>query len=200
MKARSDLVDMTGRKLGRLTVLHLSGRTPTKWACKCDCGAVVSIAAGNLRRNNSPVRSCKSCSHASTNWHRTRRTRTYISWERMISRCLSESCPGFRDYGGRGIRVCDRWKDFTAFYEDMGDRPKGTTLGRINNDGDYEPGNCRWETHVQQARNKRNTRKVSHQGLDLTLAEWSERTGIKYCTLWSRWRRGLDPSSILSPV
>ena len=83
----------------------------------------------------------------------------YFTWHRMMQRCYNENCPVYDDYGGRGIKVCDRWRDravgFTRFLKDMGQRPPNMTLDRVNNDGNYEPSNCRWATRTQQQRNRR---------------------------------------------
>lgn len=107
----------------------------------------------------------------------------------MTRRCNSPKHPGYSNYGGRGIRVCPEWSQFLNFLAAMGKRPKNTTLGRINNDGNYEPGNCRWETDTQQHRNRRDNRWITHAGETLTMAEWAERIGIAQCTLGSRLGR-----------
>jgi len=104
----------------------------------------------------------------------------------MRRRCLSPSSPIFRYYGGRGIKICAGWGDYLTFLADMGERPAGRTLDRIDNDGDYEPGNCRWATRVEQANNKSSNRILSALGQRKTMAQWAAETGIKTATIWAR--------------
>lgn len=116
----------------------------------------------------------------------------YESWRGMIRRCTNPKYALYKDYGGRGIKVCDRWlNSISAFTEDMGQRPPGGFyLERINNNGNYEPGNCRWATRKEQARNKRNNHLITLDGVTLTLAEWSERSGIHFGTILMRIKLG----------
>jgi hypothetical protein len=108
----------------------------------------------------------------------------------MRKRCLDPKNHNYARYGGRGIRVCDRWlNSFEAFLHDVGERPPGTTLDRIDCDRGYEPGNCRWATPKTQARNRRNTITVSVDGSEMPLAEYAEVSGIKYATLFQRMKR-----------
>lgn len=125
-------------------------------------------------------------------------TPTYKSWASMISRCTNPNLPYFKYYGGRGIAVCDRWLTFSNFVCDMGARPIGTTLDRINPDGDYFPGNCQWATKTEQQRNRRNTIRLSHNGQSLTLKEWSLELGMSYEALRSRYKKKWTESDILT--
>jgi hypothetical protein len=104
----------------------------------------------------------------------------------MWTRCTNPNQPGWASYGGRGIKVCDRWKDFQQFLADMGDRPDGCTLDRIDNDSDYCPKNCRWRTRAEQNRNKRNTLVLAYAGRTQPLAAWAEELGLNYAALYSR--------------
>lgn len=113
--------------------------------------------------------------------------RTYVAWYSMIARCEKPSHKSYDRYGGRGIKVCPAWRNsFESFLADMGDRPEGMTLGRKDNDGDYTPENCRWETWEQQQNNRSNNRLLTHRGSTLTLKQWAELTGIKDCTIARR--------------
>lgn len=113
-------------------------------------------------------------------------TPIYRSWSSMLTRCTNQRHHNYPDYGGRGIKVCERWRDFTAFASDMGERPPGTSLGRIDNDGNYEPGNCRWETSKQQGRNRRTTRLVNIDGITTTIQGHCDRLGLNSNTIRSR--------------
>lgn len=117
-------------------------------------------------------------------------TAIFLIWENMRRRCADPRNKRFSDYGGRGIAVCARWQSFDNFYADMGDRPSGTTLDRKNNDGDYEPGNCRWATVHQQQGNKRTTIYLEYGGRCMGLAAWARTTKIRRATLYARVRRG----------
>lgn len=120
------------------------------------------------------------------------RTPTYTVWRTMRQRCNYPGHKSYNSYGGRGIKVCARWDEFTNFLEDMGERPPGMTLGRIDNDGNYEPSNCRWETLIQQANNRRGNRLLCIDGVTHTLTEWSRMFGIPSDTLTHRFKRGWD--------
>lgn len=108
------------------------------------------------------------------------------AWRLMINRCHKPNSPDYFRYGARGIKVCRRWHDFDNFLKDMGERPDGMTIERINNDKDYKPSNCRWVTRVEQADNRRTKRLITHKKVTLSLKEWSNFTGIKRSTLGMR--------------
>ena len=118
---------------------------------------------------------------------------TYRAWVSMRSRCRSPRDPGYPDYGGRGIKVHEDWEVFDNFYRDMGERPDGTSLNRINNEGNYEPGNCHWENQREQIRNRRNTLRVTIDGVSKSIAEWSEISGVDLRAIKARLRRKWDP-------
>lgn len=114
------------------------------------------------------------------------RTPGYDTWRSMRQRCLRPDQRQYKDYGGRGISVCVRWNVFENFLADMGPRPSGRSLDRINNDGDYEPGNCRWATRTQQQRNRRDVRPITFQGRTMLISDWAKEIGVKTNTLQSR--------------
>lgn len=123
---------------------------------------------------------------------------TYNSWDNMIGRCYRKSQPDYDSYGGRGITVCDRWRNsYKDFLSDMGERPEGTTIDRIDTDGNYEPNNCRWSTNEEQQNNKRNSVKYLYNEKELTIKEISLQTGIPERTLWSRRNLGAESTSEL---
>jgi hypothetical protein len=128
--------------------------------------------------------------------HGMSKTNTYRTWAAMIHRCTQPSNRGYKRYGGRGIKVCDKWMEFSGFYEDMGDRPEGCTIDRINNDGDYEPGNCRWATQTQQCNNKGNNVRLDYAGKNMTLVEWIRELGLKEKTTYLRFSKGERPPQL----
>jgi hypothetical protein len=121
-----------------------------------------------------------------------KRTPTYRSWQSMKLRCLKKTHNRYNYYGGRGIKLCERWLSFGNFLADMGERPAGTSLDRINNDGDYEPGNCRWATQTQQVRNSSNAKPITIDGETLCISEWAERAGISPMALIARVRQATE--------
>lgn len=137
--------------------------------------------------------------------HRTHglsKTTTWMIWTGIRSRCISPTNRSFKNYGGRGIKVCPRWRDsFANFLADMGERPPGMQIERKDNNGDYEPGNCRWATRIEQAGNRRNNRRITTRGQTLMLAEWSRIGGVKAPTISRRLKRGWTvESAIFSPT
>lgn len=122
---------------------------------------------------------------------------TYQSWKMMKARCQRPTYDAYQNYGGRGITVCDAWQTFEGFLADMGERPKGTSLDRIDVDGNYEPSNCKWATKLEQVQNMRKNLNVTFNGETHCLAEWSRITGINPETLRGRYHRGWSPEQIL---
>jgi hypothetical protein len=149
--------DITGQHFGRLVVLRLQSQgghgIHAKWFCCCDCGNTKIVSSNNLKSGQ------VSCGCRGGNFkHGQRHKSTYRSWDAMLQRCNNPKNTRYKYYGGRGISVCERWRLFINFLADMGERPPGTTLDRIDPNGNYEPGNCRWATQSQQIKNRRHAR------------------------------------------
>jgi hypothetical protein len=194
-----------GTRFGRLTV---QGRGEKRWKnsdnwwlCKCDCGKEKSFAGYALSRGD--TNSC-GCLRAESNRkkaeanvrhgyarHRKESLYMYRTWSNLKQRCLNPKNPLYCNYGGRGIKVCGRWvNSFENFLADVGERPPGMSINRINNDGDYEPANCCWSTRKEQQNNTRFNTILEFQGTRLTLSQWVDRLGIKMSTLCGRLDRG----------
>ncbi len=184
------MIDITNQKFGKLTAVSFAKKTAsgrTFWLCRCDCGTEVVIRTDNLRSRHTT--SCGKC-RSRKEPNKKRRDRLpikyykleYKSWEMMIQRCTNPNYTAYKSYGGRGITVCERWlTSFNNFYTDMGSRPnKDYSLDRINNNGNYEPGNCRWATRSQQSANQRprNNVVVHLDGEILTVKQVSQKLGI----------------------
>lgn len=133
--------------------------------------------------------------------HGYTKTRTHRIWVQMRRRCRDPRANGYQNYGGRGIKVCDRWNDsFEAFLEDMGECPEGMSIERRENSKGYEPGNCVWATLEEQNNNRRNNVFLEHNGRKLTIRQWSRELEVNFQTLHSRHRRGLPVVEILAPL
>ncbi len=127
-------------------------------------------------------------------------TRAYQSWFNMKSRCLDEYNERYRDYGGRGIKICAKWMKFENFFADMGHPPLGKTLERINNNGNYKPNNCIWSTPHEQARNRKNNVILTFRGETMCLKDWATKFGIGYVTLHKRYQAGWTTERLLTEV
>lgn len=193
----SKLIDLTGHKYGRLTVLERSTDPAHKrvhWRCRCDCGEELVVLAVSLRTGNTKSCGCFNSDSVSARMktHGHGGTPEYYAWHGMIRRCTQPNHKSYKNYGGRGISVCSRWaSSFERFLEDMGPRPSAKhSIDRIDNDGNYEPENCRWADAKTQARNSRKVRRVTVSSEEMTLKEACKRAGLKYGTVASRMSRG----------
>ena len=188
------MIDLLHQKFGKLKVIEFDkvavspcGSKNVKWICLCDCGNKVSVLAQSLKR---PAKlatiSCGCAREASKVIHNKCSTGTYYSWNAMKSRCLYEKFPSFKRYGGRGITFCKEWALFENFYKDMGDRPVGKTLDRINVDGNYELSNCRWATRKEQANNTSKNNRIEFNGEINNISQWAEKMDMSVASLTKR--------------
>lgn len=190
--------DITGQHFGAVVAVRRTSRvlldgtvTNSVWLCRCTlCGESKEFLQANLVKNNLQSCGCQKAANISkgTKRHGMSRTPVYNVWCKMIARCTDETCRDYHRWGGRGIKVCDRWlNSFEAFFADMGNRPsKNHTIERKDNSLGYTPTNCVWDTRLAQSRNTRKTRFVTYQGRRLPVREWAEITGIPFCTLYTR--------------
>jgi hypothetical protein len=182
-------------RFGKLLVVEKAGHDKFKhivWSCICDCGN--TRLANGVKIRSGLIYSCGCHRHGHARAGKT--SREYAAWAAMLVRCRNVSVPR---YGGRGITVCERWNDFPAFLKDMGTRPSPWhSLDRINNDGNYEPSNCRWATRIEQGRNKSSNLIVVAMGKALPVSAWSEMLGIEESTLRRRIAHGMSPGEALS--
>lgn len=191
-------IDLTGQQYGRLSVMEHTGRDKRRnalWRCQCECGEIVIVRACDLKSGHTASCGClnRERQRASATTHGETETRLYHIWEGMKSRCLNISDRSYKDYGGRGITVCAEWANSFEAFRDWalanGYRDD-LTIDRKENDGPYNPDNCRWATAKQQGNNRRSNRLITHNGETHTLTQWAELTGIKRETLSQRLRNG----------
>jgi hypothetical protein len=195
---------LIGQRFHRLLVVanEPSSMGKRHWRCVCDCGREAVVPTGHLR--NGHTRSC-GCLHDEATGNRARihgksGTPEFWIWCGIKKRCYEPRSTVFRYYGGRGIKVCDRWREsFAAFLEDMGPRPSPDhSIDRVDPNGDYRPENCRWATTIEQRRNCRSNRVLTHDGQSLCIAEWAERTGIRPRTISARLKLGWSVGDALT--
>ena len=185
------LIDLTGMRFGTWLVLARSeNRNGTPhWECVCDCGEKRVVYGHGLRRGMSTNCGCLR-KHYTKHGHarREQRGRVYGQWKAMHARC-SPTNANLRNYGARGITVCDRWSDYELFYSDMGECPAGMSLDRIDNDAGYSPGNCRWADKTTQRRNQRRVSWVSFSGRTMTVQDAAHEMGLHPASIWNDLRR-----------
>lgn len=206
MNKRNDLI---GQKFERLTVISYSSSDKNgekKWLCKCDCGKEKIVYGCNLIYNKTKscgcihkentIRACTTHGHSS----KGNKTHEYLAWRSIKDRCYNVNNPQYKDWGGRGIRVCDRWlESFENFFEDMGLKPTSKhSIDRWpNNDGNYEPGNCRWGTIPEQNRGRRSNRWIEFNGKRLVQKDWSILIGVSEHTVSRFIKKGKSIGDII---
>lgn len=197
--------DLTGLRVNKLTVVERAanvGKQPA-WLCRCDCGND-KIVMGMYLRSASVIdcgcgatarRSAARAVHGMTD------TPEFHTWRGMLYRCTNPNSKHWHLYGGRGITVCDRWREsFENFYADMGPRPEGTSLDRKDNDKGYSPDNCRWATPQEQQNNRRGNIHITIDGATKTLKQWAKHYGVPYSVVKARRAAGADGAELFAPM
>lgn len=192
MRSSSD--QSVGVKYGRLIVKSVRRQkqksyTQTLAYCVCDCGNELEVLLGSLRLGRQKSCGCYLRDNPGQLSHGLSKTRAYRIWRGMLTRCYNPNTDHFARYGGRGITVCDRWKNFENFFSDMGHPPDNMTLDRVDNDLGYSKENCRWVDRRTQARNTSRNRLITHNKITKTLIEWCEDYGLKFHTVLKRLDR-----------
>lgn len=199
-------IDLKGIRFGMLVVESLAGhyQHQSYWACKCDCGDSKVISGQALKQGATTSCGCKL--RASTRSRMVKhdlsfKVPEYRVWQGMRERCTNPHSIAYKYYGARGISVCARWDDFGLFLKDMGRRPSSEhSIDRIDVNGNYEPGNCRWATRIEQSRNKSTNRLITIGSETLCVAEWADRTGISPQRLDRRLRAGDTGFHLIRPI
>ena len=184
-------INIAGLRFGRWLVLDQSENTwSRKWNCRCDCGTTRAVNGRALRSGKTKSCGCLAREMMIRHGHASKKTGTYTCWYSMIQRCTNKNYKQFSDYGGRGIGLCDEWRSFACFLADMGERPAGLTLDRIDNSGGYNKQNCRWATRAQQQRNTRRNKFVMIDGRPVMMMDVARGRGLCVTTVRVRLHRG----------
>lgn len=204
--------DLTGKVYGKLTVVSFERQDKygvSQWRCRCECGKIKVVSSMGMKAGKSSSCGChrskilaegRADLHIRQTIHGKSRTREHRIWSNMIYRCGTKTSPQYSGYGGRGIKVCKRWRDsFAAFLEDMGTAPsRNHTLDRFpDNNGNYEPKNCRWATRREQANNRSQSRFLKYKGETKTLCDWARQFDVDKNTLRGRLRSGWSVAKAL---
>lgn len=192
-----------GSKFGNWTTLERvpgNSRSPPKWVCRCSCGGVKTVDQDNLVRGKTRSCGCSKPPSASITHGRSHDPLLGV-WRNMISRCTKPEHDSYPDYGGRGIKVHPAWLKFEVFAQAVGPHPGGgLTFDRENNDGNYEPGNVRWASRAEQARNHRRNQRVEFRGVTQCLQDWATQCGVTANHLYRRHRKGMTWTEAIQDV
>jgi hypothetical protein len=198
MKIRTNEVMVVKNRLMQVGLSFKGNRNSERMAVfKCSCGVISIVSVKHVKSGDTQSCGCfaieqvkkRSIGNKSRLRHGGCGSREHVSWKSMRSRCLNENVKAYADYGGRGISVCERWDSFENFIEDMGPRPSGTSIDRVDNNGNYEPGNCRWATRKQQSNNTRRNTFIEVNGVSKTISQWSMHYGVNVKCIIKRLSR-----------
>lgn len=200
-------LNLINQKFNRLTVLERSNNSGKKvmWKCRCECGNITFVSTSNLRCNKAKSCGCLKLEEFSKRFvkHNQRNTKLYEIWKSIKNRCLNPKSLAYKNYGGRGITICQKWKDdFMEFYtwSMQNGYNENLSIDRINNDGNYEPSNCRWVDRKTQANNTRTNHFITFDNQTLTIKQWSEKLNIPYSCLFSRLKNWSIEKALTTPI
>jgi len=202
----SKRLNLVNQRFGRFIVKSFShtSKNFAYWECLCDCGIIKIIRGNDLKTRRTLSCGClgKERRHAANTTHGMSNTPIFEVWCAIIQRCENPKHKSYDRYGGRGIKVCDRWRNsFQAFHDDMGIRPKNTSIDRIDNNGDYEPSNCRWATKSEQSINTTRNIYITVNGITRTIREWERIQKFNAGIIGHRIRQGWPPEkAVFTPV
>ena len=192
----SKLIDLTGKRFGMLEVIRKAPRTQnaTRWECKCDCGNVSFVTSSDLR--NGRTKSCGCLrgivSKQKAKTHGMSKSKLYCCWTDIKQRCYNENSPAFKQYGGRGIKMCDEWKKSFERFSDWATNngySEGLTIERVDVNGNYCPENCKWASPYEQSINRRSNIIISYNGESRCLSEWCKKYRTDYCLVYNRMHK-----------
>lgn len=194
--------DISGKSFNQLTAIecvgHILNTAAIYWRCLCECGNYVNVTIGHLKSGHTKSCGCYATEQRSIvhTKHGLRKHKNYPLWAKMLQRCYNQNNPKYHRYGGRGITVCDRWREsFKNFYADIGDKPEGMSIDRRDNDGNYEPSNCRWATPKEQSNNKHNNCKFDD---DTSVNLWADDNNFNTDYVRELFHKGLTKEEILA--
>lgn len=202
--------NLQGQRFGRLVVICLHSKKWDKliWLCLCDCGGEATVNTSELKNGHTKSCGCYRRENTAKMFFKhggcAKKDKEFSIWCGMIRRCLydDKTRNTYKYYRGRGITVCQRWIDsYQNFIDDMGPMPSPKhTLDRKDPNGNYEPGNCRWATHIEQANNKRETVRITVNGESKSISEWARHFGMKPNTVYTRYKRGVSVDKLFKPT
>lgn len=196
--------NLIDKKYSRLTVVSEGERVGTHrmFKCVCECGTIKKIAMRHLVALKTKSCGCLQSENAKRLFttHGKSKTPEFESWTSMRNRCLNSKNKAYKNYGGRGVEVCDRWNKFENFIKDMGCRPYGYEIERKNNDGNYEPSNCKWATIKEQGNNRRTNVFIEFKGSRKTIAQWCDELGLNRKRVYQRLKNGFSVSDSFNPI
>ena len=198
------LIDLTGRKVNKLTVLRRveNVKRQPAWLCLCDCGGELRVLGHTLRSQDVTDCGCGAPERhaAASRTHGMSNTSEFNIWSKIKERCTNPNVRAWKYYGGKGITLCERWLKFEYFYADMGPRPSPEhSVDRVDCTKGYSPDNCRWATHEEQANNRTNNVRITRDGITKTMKQWASELGVTYSVVKERRLSGVPDSELFAP-